>query len=381
MGANTLTSSSTTVFDLNGGTLSAGSALVSVSGGTLSLGGPLVSDTGSTFTIADNFLQVIDSSTLTSTTKSPLITLSGSTVNVEDDFVRIDDNAQVTLSGSLLSAGSTLNIGTNVSKFADLLNIQKGGQLFTSSDEQLVLINGGTHTIKDRLFEATGTGTNFQPIKGSQASFIVNNITANNPIGALFKATNAADISVDNGIKIDTALFEATLPVIELVGSSSAQTKITSANTFMEISSANVVLKGPVIALDKGLITVTNGPLISVSSSMDVLGNVFKLFNGSTINVVNGPAIRVDGAESSFSATGALLNFDNTSGNTFIINNGLAFTTKNGINVSEGTSGSITIGIGQIINNPKGNTVTQNGAVIQTIGSGTVNIAGTGGGG
>ncbi len=273
----------------------------------------------------------------------------------------------------------------------DLFNITSdspsGSQLITTSSDPLVLLDGGTHTIKGALFDVFGLGTTDQPIKGSQASFTVNSKTASNPIGALFKATNAADITVEGGIALDQVLFEASLPVVELVGSSTTQTKITSSSTFVEIETgaSKLLLKGPFIALDKGLITVSNGPLLSIKngSTVDISGNVFKLINGSKINVVNGPAILVDGTGGftpAFNATGALLDFANTSGNTFIVNNGLAFTTQNGINVSEGTQESITIGIGQIINNPGGNSVTQNGAVIQTIGGGTVNIAGTGGG-
>ena len=145
---------------------SAGSTVTGAA--TVTLAGPLVSDSGSTFTIADRFLLVTDGSTFTSTTTSPLITLSGSTVNVSDEFVRIDDSAKVILSGSLLSAGSTLDIDR------DLLNIRTGGQLVTSSADPVVLLSGGTHTITDDLFDVQGQSISDQPIKGSQSSFTVN---------------------------------------------------------------------------------------------------------------------------------------------------------------------------------------------------------------
>jgi hypothetical protein len=296
------------------------SASTTVTGAaTVTLAGPLVSDSGSTFTIADRFLRVTDGSTLTSTTTSPLITLSGSTVKIDDDpliagndseFVRIDGSATVTLAGSLLSAGSTLTIDD------DLLDIRTGvdnlGGLVTSSADPVVLLSGGTHTITDDLFDVTGQSITNQPIKGSQPSFTVNSKTASNPIGALFKATNAADITVKSAVELDKALFEATLPVVDLVGTSTTQTKITSSSTFADIGRSNaskLVLKGPVIALDNSLITVTTGPLLSLKngSTMDVSGDLLKLISGSKINVVNGPLIKVDGSGSALDVTGALV--------------------------------------------------------------------------
>ncbi len=47
------------------------------------------------------------------------------------------------------------------------------------------------------------------------------------------------------------------------------------------------------------------------------------LISGSTINVVNGPLIKVDGSGSALDVTGALVNFGGTGGNTIIVRNGL----------------------------------------------------------
>jgi len=344
---------------------------VDIGPATVSLVGPLVSDSGSTFSIADRFLSVSDGSTFTSMTSSPLITLSGSTVNTAGDFVRIDDSATVNLSGSLLSAGSTLDVGS------DLLDVRDGGQLVTSSADPLVLLSGGTHTFTSELIDIRGLSITDQPIKGTQPSFTVNGETASNPIGALFKATNAADITVNTGMfELDNALFEATLPVVDLVGTSTTQTQITSNGTFLDIGNDGVgafklLLKGPVIALDKGLITVNNGPLLSLKngSTMDVLGDLLQLSNGSKITVLSGDraAIEVNGAGSALNVTGALLNFLETSGNTFIVNNTLdpVQTLPSGITITEGTSGSINIGSTPIIN-AGSNIITISGTVIQT---------------
>ncbi len=393
-GSSFTSTTSDPLITLSGSTVDTGLDFTRLNdGGKVTLAGPLVSDSGSTFSIADRFLSVSgDGSTFTSMTSSPLITLSGSTVNTAGDFVRIDDSATVNLSGSLLSAGSTLDVGS------DLLDVRDGGQLVTSSADPLVLLSGGTHTFTSELIDIRGLSITDQPIKGTQPSFSVNEETASNPIGALFKATNAADITVNTGMfELDNALFEATLPVVDLVGTSTTQTQITSNGTFVDIGStaaSKLVLKGPVIALDKGLITVNNGPLLSLNngSTMEISGNFLQLSNGSKITVLSGAraAIEVNGAGSALNVTGALLNFANTSGNSFIINNSTAPNlTLSGIPVNEGTSGSINIGATPIINNPGGNTVTVNGvmvgpgpftgSVISTTNGGTVNITAGGG--
>jgi len=233
-----------------------------------------------------------------------------------------------------------------------------------------------------------GLSTSDQPIKGSQASFTVNSITASNPIGALFKATNAADIDITVGsaIAVDKALFEATLPVVDLVGTSTTQTKITAKNTFANIGSSDaskLVLKGPVIALDNSLIKVTTGPFLSLKngSTMDVSGDLLKLLSGSTINVVNGPLIKVDGSGSALDVTGALVNFGpgGTGGSTIIVRNNLCGGTCStagspAINI---LGGDITISGTPVKNSSLGSIdVGSTDAVIQTVNSGSVNIQG-----
>jgi hypothetical protein len=202
---------------------------------------------------------------------------------------------------------------------------------------------------------------------------------------------------------LDTLLFEATLPVIELVGTSGAQTKLTlsdsTAIAFVEARNSKLVLKGPVIALDKGLITVKNGPLFSLSgSTVDVdaaNGAVIKLVNGSVmdlktnnvlelsnlskINVVNGALISVDGNGSELKA-GALLKFLTTSGNTFIVNNTQQAkdATVDGINVFTNASGAnpgtVTIATGKGVVGLGSNTFSQTGAVIEATNNGKVTI-------
>jgi YVTN family beta-propeller protein len=367
---------------------------------TITLAGPLVSDSNSTFNITSRFLSVSDGSSLTSTTASPLITLSGSTVNTKNDFLLLIDSAsKITLSGSFLSAGSTLNIGTDPTLFGDLLDVRAPAQLVMNSSNPVVLFTGGTHTVGtddatandtvNRLFRlsgvntdgTTGLGTD-QPIKGTNLPFA----GANNPIGVLLKATEgstievkkgAADTAGGNAVRFDTMLYEATAGILELIGSATKETTLKTADTAMDIFKSKVVMNAPVVFLDKSFIHVQNGPFIHIrgGSDVDIKADLLKLFNGSKIEVINGPLIKAEGANSILKVAGALAEVGGSGTNKIIVNNAIAETaTKSGIKVHEATGGTVSIGPNPIKGSTVASTITQNGVVIQAINNGKVNI-------
>lgn len=379
---------------------------------SVELAGGLVTDTGGTFTIADRFLNVRDGATLKSTSANPLIQLSSTTLSTERDFVQIDGtNSKIELSGSLLSAGSTLNIGKEADVSASLLNIHSGGQLvMNSTSNPVILFTGGTHTIgtgdstsnntPNRLVRlqgvntssTTGLGTD-QPIKGPTSSSLSG---ATNPIGTLVKATDAATIEVKkgsgdssggNGVVIDTALYEATAPILDLLEPSTRTTPtLKTADATVDIFKSKVVANGPLVAMDKSFINVTNGAFIHVrgGSFVDITGDLLKLINGAKIEVINGPLIKVEGTSSTgtvseLKVSGALVNFNGTGNNKIIVNNSIcsgACSTISGIQVKEGSTGSISIGSNPIKNSSLGSIDVQSSstAVIQTGSSGKVNI-------
>ncbi len=322
-----------------------------------------------------------------------------------------DPGSKITLSGSLVSAGSTLKIGTNPTLFGDLVDIGGGGQLLMNSAAPVVQLNGGTHTVgtadattndtPNQLFglagrlitdPKTGLGTD-QPVKGNGVNpgpFA----GASNPIGTLLKGTDGATIGVKKGagdvgggqaLFLDTALLEASAPIISLIGSATAQTSLMTDAATLELFKSQVTSLGPVVALDKGLINVQTGPLINLTSgsSLAVTGDLLSLINGSQITVVNGPLIRVDGvaptgtspAVSTLSVTGALVNFGGTGGNQIVVNNAIAPTaTLSGLQVSATTGGSIAIGPNPVKNPSLGN-ISVTGSLIEATNNGVVNIA------
>ena len=137
------------------------------------------------------------------------------------------------------------------------------------------------------------------------------------------------------------------------------------------------------VALDKGLLNVTNGPLISLTqgSYLSVTGDLLKLrfVNASRINVFNGPLISVAGAGSLLSVSGGLVNFGGTGGNQIIVNNTISPTATltqagvAGIGISATGGGSITVGP-NAVKNPSLGTISVTGSLIQATNGGKVSI-------
>jgi hypothetical protein len=433
-GGSLTTTTGAAAIVLSGSAVNTGSNFISFSGGaTGTLGGGILNDTGSTFNVGNEFLSVSGGSNLTSTSRDAAFTFNGSTVNTASNFTEISGSgSRVALSGSLLNTSGSLNIiGNNPGLNGDIVDINGGGQLIMNSADPVLAFNGGTHTIgtadttnndtQNQIARiqstsrsgTTGLGT-FQAVKGdglSPAPFS----GAANPIGTLIRATNGAVIEVKagrgdtpagapvfggNAVRLDTVLFEASLPIIELLGAgndAATATRLTTSGDAMDITRSRVVALGPVVALDNGLIHVTNGAFMTLrsGSNVDVTGDLLQLFNGSRIEVVNGPLIRVTGnsgggtnpAVSTLNVSGALANFGGSGGNAIIVNNNIVVTARRGgaannqFPVNIGGGASITIGANPV-KNPALGSITVNGTggagtgvLIQATGGGRVNIA------
>jgi hypothetical protein len=399
----------------------------------VNLAGGLVNDTGSIFDIGSRFQNISGGSTVTSSsTTDAFTTFSGSTVSTANDFTQVTGSgSKLTLSNSLLSAGGTLNIGTDPTLSGDVLDINSGGQLVMNSASPVLVFNGGTHTVgtsdttanntNNHVVRIQGVTTNLNPTTGLGIDQpLIGNGTspapftgAVEPVGTLIQGTGGATIQVNagtsdvvngtagasvhpgNAVQVDRALFEAALPIINLASTGSTQTSLTTAGGTLDVSQSKVVSNGPVIALDNSLIKVNNGPLITLrnGSTLDVAADLVTLTNGSKINVVNGPLILVTGTApsgtspsvSTLNVNGALANFGGTGGNTIVVNNAITpnAALAGGIPVA-GSNISITnpiknAGLGSILVNGVAvgsPSPTFTGSVIQTQSGGRVTILG-----
>jgi len=399
-GGAMLTSNTTSPFiDFNNATVNVGPSmghLFEAANGHLSLAGPLMRATDSNLNLSDSFLKVFGGSQITSTATSPLFKLTNTSVTPLSGG-SLNHLLFLEGFGSIVDVSDTLFKAQNspLTFNNDLVRILNGGQINTMSNNALVYLDGGTHTVGTSLFNLSGVnldGTSGlgidQPVKGfSGAGFMTpSGAQALNPTGLLFKATNGANINVaGSAVRLDTALYEATLPVIELIGtagSSSPDTILTSSNTFADIIRSRVILNRPFVSLDKGLINVTNGALLHLSngSQMTVADSLLKLLNGSRINVVNGPLIEVSGPGSLLDVAGALVEFGGIGGNQIVVRNNLCSPSCNivkGVNVLTATGGQVNIiGNNPVINPSLGTiNVTSTDALIKAVNSGVVNIA------
>ena len=322
--------------------------------------------------------------------------------NIFADDLVLKGSGNRTVSEPFLHLRSTLNIGTDPAISADLLDIRDGGRLVMNSADPVVLLDGATITVgtadttghdsPNRLFNLQGVNTDPATGLGTDQPIIGNGIDppsfagATKPIGVLLEATDGTTVAVQKGagdtaggnaLYLDTALLEASAPIIHLIGSATGQTSLKTDGSTMDLFKSTVTALGPVVALDRGLITVQNGPLMRLTdgSNMIVTGDLLSLINGSRINVLNGPLASVDGAGSRLSVSGALVNFGGTGGNSIVVNNNIVPTaTLSGLPVSATTGGSISIGPNPVKNPDKGS-ISVTGTLIQATNGGAVNIA------
>jgi hypothetical protein len=318
--------------------------------------------------------------TLTRSGPDPLVEVSNQSLTFDSVLVSSgrppEGSWSVDLGGPLLSARrATLSVPFS------LLGLLDGSTLRTSSSEPLVRLEEGTYSLSTipgtAIFDFWGTETAVD----AETGVPVGTGTTVKHAGPLLEASGGATVETQKVLKLDTALLEATAPIIRLVGLSGAQTSLTSAFTPVDLIQSKVTSLGPVMALDNSVLSVTNGPLIRLTqgSSVNLTGDLLSLASGSKIKVVNGPLVSVAGAGSLLNVSGALVNFGGTGGSQIIVNNNIAPTAVltqagvNGIGVSATGGGSITVGPNPV-KNPTLGTISVTGSLIQATNGGAVKI-------
>ena len=223
--------------------------------------------------------------------------------------------ASVTLAGPALDAtNSTLSIPFSV------VSAIQGGHITSSWPGAMIQLYGGSYTLGPivGVFDVVGSDPSDQPLRHG---------------GTFLDATNAA-INSGSLMRVDTALLEATAPLLNLKSS----TMVTNDSVLDLSFRANVTSLGPVFALNNSSLTVAGGALVNVGggSLFSVRGDLVQLANGSTLSLLSGPLAQVSG-NSTLSVSGALVSFVGA-GNTLSINNTLcasfACTNLGGVNVA-----------------------------------------------
>ncbi|MBI4607931.1 MAG: FecR domain-containing protein [Candidatus Rokubacteria bacterium] len=292
----------------------------------LALSGPLLAATGSALKTKGSFIVIELDGIVTSTTTEPFIKLTGGSLETgspDESLLSLETGGKLNLKGSLLSANSsTLTLP------GGLVAIDDDGQLVvTGSTDPLVSITGGTHSIAstsgEAMFDLQGSATAVDAETGLT-------LGTDKPLqhgGALLEISGAT-VSGQKGLRIDTALLEATAPLLNL----KAGSNLTTSTDAIDLSlKAKVTSLGPVIKLDASTLNVASGALINLAggSFLKVTGDLFQLSNGSIINVnglSNGFLIAASGG-SILNVSGALVVFNGTGGNSIVMKNNLLPTT------------------------------------------------------
>ena len=338
---------------------------------------PLFRSVNETLSTRSTFFD-LPSLTLTNTSLDPLFWFSGTTLTTQGVFARMSDSA-ISTAGSFVRLDSGARIvqtGTEalLSMLGGSLSVGTGG-----SGDLFDLTGREGMTQIDETGLAVGTDRPIQP--GVEAP--------------VFQADNGAVVNVrGSAYRVDTALLEATAPLLQLMRGSAMTTGDSAVNL---VGKAKVSIPNDAVSmvtLRSSVLNVANNHLVNVAggSVLNVAGNLVMLADASTLNIFNGLLLNVSGNSSafigkslvSFSGTGNVVNVNNTIAPTAIINGipvaGPVDSFRIGANAIGGT-GSGTIKINGVPLTPTTPLSSLTGSLIAVQGSGSVNVGPTGGAG
>ncbi|HEV8226201.1 MAG TPA: FecR domain-containing protein, partial [Methylomirabilota bacterium] len=283
--------------------------------------------------------------TLARASLDPLVEYTGGSA-IFDSAMIVASGSSVSLAGPLLRA-TAANLTVPVS----LLSVLPGGRFISSTDEPLVKITGGTHALGTdvAMFDLAGRGTAVDVDSGRL-------LATDTPLstgGSLFEA-DGATVTTRQALRVDTALLEATAPLLHLKHGS----VLTSAADAITLSGTSRLTAGStLVAVDASRLAVAMGALVNVAggSVLNVTGDLLSLRNGSSVSLLNGPLLSVSGG-SLASIGGGLVAFGGSGGNLLSVSNSLcggSCLLIGGIPVAllnGATAGNVSIGAGAIQN-------------------------------
>ena len=279
------------------------------------LNGPLFRSVDETLATRGSFFD-LPNLAVTNTSLDPLLWFSGSMLRTTGVFARMTDSV-------IATAGS-------------FLRLDAGAQIIQTGTDPLVSMSGGslavgTGSANGHLFDLAGRASSTQVDSDTGLT-----VGADRPIqpGAtapVFETDNAAVVNVrGSAYKVDTALLEATAPLLNLKGGTSFTTGDHAVNVAAgsKVSIPNDAVS--MVTLRASALNVARGNLVNVAggSVLNIAGNLVSLADGSTLNILNGLLLNVSGGSSagigrslvSFSGSGNVVNVTNSIAPTAIVN-------------------------------------------------------------
>ena len=231
-----------------------------------------------------------------------LLALAGG-VDAADSLMTVCCGGSATLDGPAIRATNS-----EISLPFSVLSAIQGGSIVSTWAGPLVDLDGGRYALGPlvSMFTVAGTAPDDQPLQHQ---------------GGFLNAANAS-IATGNVMIVDTALLQASAPLLNLTNS----TLIAHDSAVDLQGKARLTSLGPLFALDRSQLVVAAGALVNVrnGSSLTVTGDLVRLANGSSLSLLNGPLAQVLG-NSALTVTGSLVAFVGA-GNALSITNSLCST-------------------------------------------------------
>jgi FecR-like protein len=374
--------------------------------GPVTLSGGLLEATDTSILVNGDVIGVFSGAKVDSTSTSPFMLLNNTplTAGVTDPSGTVLDGrlllvsgiggpdeltpATLTLAGPVLRAENGSVIDTN-SKGLTLLT---DGALVTRAppvgtypliavDGPNTQLNVGSASRSGRLFEITGSGP-LQPPDPNGLQFGQQTPLQHKGGGALLEASNGASVNIRGSdgtvLRLDTALLEATAPIILLMGD---RTRLVTSGNGIDLAKnarlQSTVPNDALVRIDsQARMEVPTGHLVNVAASrLTVAGDLLRMgsgatlnvgslsFNGVLLNVLSGGVVNISGALVNFTGVNASINITNSLVPTNFINGVPIFVAAGGDirNVAIGPAALALTGL-----NLKGNTIKINDTLLPT---------------
>jgi uncharacterized Zn-binding protein involved in type VI secretion len=334
--------------------------------GTLSLTGTLLDAVNSALTLSGPALfEAQANSSLMGASLAHFVSLTGGSLSLGagTNGFSFDSSSTASLSGGLLSTS-----GTDITSTADFVLARSNGRLIVAaSAAPLISLAGGNSQIATAgsIFSLSGAATALDPVSG----LVVGTKEPIQHQGG-FLDMNAATAVTSRVVTVDTALLQASAPLLNLRGGGEAQ--LTANGNAIDLTlHAKATNTAAFVALDQSRLIVNNAALVNVAGGSYLQGssNLVNLANGSILTINNGVLLFVSGG-SIVNINGALIAFTGSAGNQVNVSNSLAFVNIGGIPVAL-TGGALASNVlitGTPIKNASLGTITPNKALIQVNG-------------
>jgi hypothetical protein len=310
--------------------------------GPLALTDPLFRSVDETLATRGSFFDM-PSLTITNTSLDPLLWFSGSTLTTQGAFASMTDST-ITTAGSFLRSDSGARI------------IQTGTDPFVSMSGGSLSV--GTGSAGGSLFELVGRANATQVDRETGLTVGTDRPIQPGAEAPVFEANRAVVNVRGSAYKIDTALLEATAPLLNL---KDGTTFTTGDNAIDLVGKAKVSIPNDAVAmvtLRSSKLTV-NGDVLNLRdrSVVNIAGFLVSLADGAILDIKNGVLLKASGGSSatigrsifSFSGTGNVVNVTNSIAPTALINGipvaGPVDSFRIGANALAGGTGSGTIRI------------------------------------